>query len=268
MPPPPGGYGPPPGGFGGPPGPPGGYGGPPGQGFNGQGFNPQPYRPLDALAYGWNGFKNNLGPFLGMTVLFFVLGLGLSGASELLMNTGPTVMETDPISGMPTEVHQPGIGAILASTLLSILSAVAQFVLAAAIIRAALDVVDTGQTSIGAMFTRIPWLHLVLAAILVAIVTTVGIVLCIIPGIIAAVMLSFTNFAVMDGHSAPAGMKESFTFVKGNAGPVLLLFLIFLGLGILSLCTLGLGLVVLVPVGYIAVAYTWRALQGSQPVPA
>ncbi|WP_338749653.1 hypothetical protein [Janibacter alittae] len=261
MPPPPGGFGgppqgPPPGGYGGQP--PGGYGGRPGSDFS----------PLEALSYGWKRFTENLGPFLGMTVLLFVVGLGLSFISDVLLQTGPTVTETDPITGMPSQVHQPGVGAIAASVVLSIVSAIVQFVLAAAVIRAAVDVVDTGSASIGTMFTRIPWLHLVLAAILVALMTFVGIILCIIPGIIVAFLLSFTNFAVMDGNSATDAIGASFRFTKANVGPVLLLFLVFLGLGILSVCTLGLGFLVLVPVGYIAVAYTWRSLQGRRPVGA
>lgn len=204
-----------------------------------------------------------------MTVLLVVVSLGFSLVSELVLNTGPTAPGSpDPFTGETTEVHQPGVGAIAASAVMSILSAVLQFVIAAALIRAALDVVDTGSASIGTMFTRIPWLHMVLAAILVALVTMVGVILCIIPGIIAAFLLSFTNVAVVDGNSATDAMGASFRFTKANVGPVLLLFLVFLGLGILSVCTLGLGFLVLIPVGYIAVAYTWRMLQGRPAVEA
>lgn len=269
--PPPGGYGgPPPGGYGGQP--PGGYGGPPG-GYGGQpsgwGGVPNSYSPLEALTYGWRKFTQNLGPFLGMTVLLGAIALGFSFVSELLLQTGPTVPgPADPFTGEPTQVREPGIGAIAASGVLSIISAIVQFVIAAALIRAALDVVDTGSASIDTMFTRIPWLHMVLAAILVALVSMVGLILCIIPGIIAAFLLSFTNFAVVDGNSATDAMGASFRFTKANAGPVLLLFLVFLGLGILSLCTLGLGFLVLIPVGYLAVAYTWRVLQGRPAVGA
>lgn len=268
--PPPGGYGPPPGGgYGGPPGPPGGYGGPPGPPpGGGYGGVPQHFSPLDALSYGWTRFTQNLGPFLGITVALIVGSFAISFVAGLMLETGPVVTETDPFTGMPTQVHQPGAGAVIGSTVLNILGGIFQFVLTMAIIRAAIDVVDTGSTSVGEMFTRIPWLQMILATILVAIVTIIGTILCIIPGIIAAVLLSFTNFGVMDGNSAIDGMKASFTFVKENLGPVLLLFLLFLGLGILSLCTLGLAFFVLIPVGYIAVAYTWRALQGRRPVPA
>ncbi|NYF98141.1 hypothetical protein [Janibacter cremeus] len=267
MPPPPGGYGgppqgPPPGGYG------GGYGGQPPGGYGGQ---PAPeFSPLDALSYGWKRFTENLGPFLGITVLLVVIGFGFSFVAELLLQTGPVVTQPDPLSlrGGSTQVHQPSIAASLGSLALNLVSAVVQFILTVALIRAAVDVVDTGRASISTMFTRIPWLHLILAAILVGLMTFVGLILCIIPGIIVAFLLSFTNFAVMDGNSATDAIGASFRFTKANVGPVLLLFLVLLGLGILSLCTLGLGFLVLMPVGYIAVAYTWRTLQGRIAVAA
>ena len=72
--------------------------------------------------------------------------------------------------------------------------------------------------------------------------------------------------AVVDGHSAIDGLKASFEMVKDNVGPILVLTLIFIGLAILALCTLGIAYLVLIPVSIIAVAYTWRTLSGRPPV--
>ncbi len=72
------------------------------------------------------------------------------------------------------------------------------WVLTFAMVRGAIDVVDTGRTNLGAMFTRINWGQ----AILVVIATTVGLILCVVPGTVITFLLSYTNVAVVDG--APA----------------------------------------------------------------
>ena len=274
--PPPGGpYPPPPGSAGGPtaggpyppsPGGPSGPGGPgqmPPMGYGGQpGGSPQ-YSPGDAVRYGWEGFKANLGPFLGVTVAFIAVAIVISSGTQLAV-TGSLTTEVDPVTGLPE--NPVGLGGSLVLLASNIVVTVLSFVFTAGLYRAALDVADRGSADIGTMFTRIPWLQVILVSILVSLITMVGIILCVIPGIIAAFLLYYSQVAVVDGHSAIDGMKASFEMVKANVGPILVLALIFIGLSILSLCTLGLGLLVVIPMATIAVTYTWRTLSGRPPV--
>ena len=274
--PPPGGpYPPPPGSAGGPtaggpyppsPGGPSGPGGPgqmPPMGYGGQpGGSPQ-YSPGDAVRYGWEGFKANLGPFLGVTLVLAAVMLIIDFGTQLAV-TGSLIQETDPMTGLPE--NPVGVLGNLVLFGSSLVVTVISFVLSAGLYRAALDVADSGRADIGTMFTRIPWLQLILVSILVSLITIVGIILCIIPGIIAAFLLYYSQVAVVDGHSAIDGLKASFEMVKDNVGPILVLTLIFIGLAILALCTLGIAYLVLIPVSNIAVAYTWRTLSGRPPV--
>lgn len=261
-------YGTPPG-AGAPP-PPPGAGGPPA--YGGGSMPPQfggmqpPYSPVDALTYGWRLFTKNVGPFMIITAVMLVISAAISFGTNLattgsLFGTGSTV---DPVTGLPENylVHQ------LISLMASFVSGIISWVLGLALVRGALDVVDTGRTDLGAMFTRIPWGQAIIAGIIVMIVTFVGTLMCILPGIVAAYLLYYTNMAVLDGASGVDGIVASFNFTTKNVGPTLLLALLAIVIVILSLCTLGLALLIAVPVLCIAAAYTWRVLQGRPVVPA
>lgn len=112
------------------------------------------------------------------------------------------------------------------------------------------------------MFSRIPWGQALLAGLIMWVATTIGFVLCIIPGIIVLFLLYYTNYAVLEGRSATDALGASFTFVKEHLGENLLLLLVAIGLIILAICTCGIGTLVVTPVLSIATAYTWRVLQG------
>lgn len=250
--------------------PPPGAGGPPA--YGGGSMPPQfggmqpPYSPVDALTYGWRLFTKNVGPFMIITAVILVISAAISFGTNLattgsLLGTGSTI---DPVTGLPENylLHQ------LISLMTSFVSGIISWVLGLALVRGALDVVDTGRTDLGAMFTRIPWGQALLAGIIVMIVTFVGTLMCILPGIVAAYLLYYTNMAVLDGASGVDGIMASFNFTTKNVGPTLLLALLAIVIVILSLCTLGLALLISVPVLSIAAAYTWRVLQGRPVVPA
>ncbi len=219
----------------------------------------EPYSASTAVQAGWNGFKDNWLTFVGLSLLIFVLAFAFEGASNLLLPADPS--QLDPVTGLP---ESPSAAALAGGLGLSLVGMVVQFVLSAALIRGALDAVTTGRTSFGQMFTRIPWLPLVGASILMSLATLLGLILCVIPGIIVWFLLLFTQYAAVDGHSATGALKASWNLVKANVGSVLLLILIYIPIGILALCTLGVALLVVMPMWYISAAYTWRVLQGQR----
>lgn len=231
------------------------YGGAPG---------PAPYSALDAVKYGWTKFTQNAAPFAIIAVIILIVGAGINFAVNLTMTGSLLGTENfDPATGLPEQ----GFAYQLASLASSLLTGVVTWVLGLALVRGALDVVDTGRTDLGAMFTRINWGQAIIAGILVAIATTIGIVLCIVPGIIVAFLLYYTNVAVVDGASGVDAITASFRFTKGNLGETLLYALLSIGLVIIGICTCGLGLIIITPVLAIGLAYTWRVLQGRPVAP-
>ncbi|WP_068319295.1 hypothetical protein [Janibacter anophelis] len=174
---------------------------------------PSQYNPIDAVKYGWEKFTQNLGPLLGLTAIILVIGICLNMVINLAFTgsvLGSSASTVDPETGLPDNFLQAQLASITSSFVTGFIS----WALGLALVRGALDIVDRGRTSFGEMFSRIPWGQAIIAGLLVWLATTVGIVLCVIPGIIVMFLLYYTNIAVVDGRSATDAMGASFTFVR------------------------------------------------------
>ena len=178
-PPPPGaGYPPPPpqGGAYPPPPPPGGVYPPP-PGYYGPPVTPAPQRApfsaTDALGYGWKGFTANIGPLV-------VIGLVLALAS-LLSNW-----------------LSQGFDSWLLTVTGSVLSFFISLVIGLGLIRAALAILDGGRPSVEQLVSTKDIGPYILASLLVALIVTVGLFLCVIPGLIAGFLLQFYGYAIID----------------------------------------------------------------------
>lgn len=226
---------------------------------------PAPYSPIDAISYALRKFGENVGIFLLMGVLTLVAG----GGVQFIFNLAGGGLE---VYSNPINPDNPSSEASLASSMIQltglVLSSLLSWIVGLALLRGALDVVDTGRVDLGQMFSRVPWGQGLLAGLLVGIAVFLGLFALCVGAIVVAFFLYYTNAAVLDGTSAVDAIKASFTFVKENLVDNLLLCLI-LGVGgvVLSFCTCGIAGVVVAPVTSLAIAYTWRVLQ-SRPVVA
>ncbi len=106
------------------------------------------------------------------------------------------------------------------------------------------------------------------AAILQGLITFVGYLLCIIPGIIAAFLLWFTPFFVIDRHMAPTdALSASFNLVKSHAGVLVLFGIVSVVVYFAGAIVCLVGLLVSIPVVLIATAYMYKRMAG-EPVAA
>jgi hypothetical protein len=266
-PPPPGGaYPPPPAGGAYPPPPPGGAYPPPPPG----GAYPAPaagptLRVGDALGYGWAALKKNLGPLVILAVV--VIGV------QVVLNLIGTLLDV----GASSDSGIVAVTFSLVSAIFGLLAWVVGLVLAIGLIRAALAVLD-GRTPTPNMLLEGAGLPAyILATILFSLATFVGILLCIIPGLVIAFLWQFYGYAIVDGGTTVGptqALGRSFEVVKANIGELLVLWLAFIGIGLVV------GLVaiipfigwligvaaalVLYPVVAISIAYAWRTLTGGQ----
>lgn len=194
-----------------------------------------------AVGYGWRAFKADPGPFLGIAVLMLVVGGSFSGVSE----------------------SSSGFGV---QFIVQLLGQVLSYLIGAALMKGALDAVSGRPVGFGAMFEGWDKLQVVLAALLIAIGTIIGLVLLIIPGIIWAILTAFTMYFVIDeGQDAVTAIKSSIALVRANVGGTIMLGLISLGVAVLGLLALCVGIIVAIPVIYVAAAYAYRVFRG-QPV--
>jgi uncharacterized membrane protein len=241
-----------------PPSPPsyGGYGAPP--------TGPQPYDVIAAVKYGWKKFTENVGAFLVIGLLAILIPGVLSSLGSLGSSASDTVIENPGVSDLVKITVGGGSGFV--GFLANLAAQVASLVMTAALVRGALDVTEGRKASVGAMFSRWSFLTILVLSLLVGLATTVGLIMCILPGIAVLFFTYFSTYFVVDeGQGVIDAIKSSLRFTADNAGNLLLLLLLTILICILGLCACFVGLLVAVPVTTIAAAYTFKVLLG-QPV--
>lgn len=110
------------------------------------------------------------------------------------------------------------------------------------------------------------FIRIFLAEFLVNLATGIGMILLIIPGLIIGSGLVMTGFILKDDKeiSAVDAMKKSWEMTDGHKGALILLFLSFLGWIILSIFTLGIGMLFLYPYMQTALAHCYEDLKAEK----
>lgn len=249
YPPPPENYPPPPGNFG------GAYYGDAGRGGIGHGgAGPSGVGPSgglaptlsvgDAISFGWNTFKNNVGVWVGVAVIAAVVQIVLN---FVFGGAGRSSNLSDAF----------GVWGIIGT----IVTAIVGYLFHAALIRGALHEIDGHKPTIGSFFQFGNVAAIILASILVVIIVTVGFVLLIIPGIVLLFLTWWTlQFVVDRNDDAITAVKSSMRAVSSNAGTLILLALALFGINLVGLIPCGLGLLVTIPVTIITSTYAYRVV--------
>jgi uncharacterized membrane protein len=132
-----------------------------------------------------------------------------------------------------------------------------------------LDIADGRPVTLESFFKPRNLFNVFLANIVVGVIIVIGTLLCVIPGVIAAVMLMFTAVAVVDRNLSPFdALRTSFELSKARFGDALLLFVVMVATAFVGVLALGIGLLVALPVVALILAYTYRTFSGGTVVPA
>jgi hypothetical protein len=231
----------------------------------GQPADATPYRATDAIAYGWQKFKERPSTLLVPMIVVLVVLI----AADLLIQFvvvggffGSTSCDSTSFNGtVSTSCGQPFwrqlLGAGLGAALLSL---VAQIMLAG-IYRGALRAMDGEDFSVGQLFEGYNKMQVVFAAIFIAVATGIATVLCFLPGILIAFFTSFTLFFIVDQQlEAAEAIQESVRMVWHNFWAVLLFGILAFICLVIGTIALIIGLLVAVPVVVFGAAYTYRRL--------
>ena len=141
--------------------------------------------------------------------------------------------------------------------------------LGAGLIKNALNVADGKPASIGEIGAWATNGRVITAALIVAVATFIGTLLCYIPGIIVGFLLNWTMFYVVDKDMAPMdAAKASVKFATSHLGDTIVFYLLGIVVLIVGAILCLVGLLVAAPVLLIAAAYTFRRLNGEQVSPA
>ncbi len=190
-----------------------------------------------ALRFGWNTFKKRPGFFVGVTLIIGIVS-----------------WITGFIIGL---LGEPGEGMI--GRLLNLLVTTLVDLGVVAVLLKAFDNVEAPQfADLWHPHRYLPYLG---ATILMGLIVVVGLVLLIIPGIIASIMLMFTKFLVVDRSLGPVeALKESVRITKGHRLNLFLFMLAIIAINLVGALLLFVPLLVTVPVSGLAMIYVYRTI--------
>jgi uncharacterized membrane protein len=151
----------------------------------------------------------------------------------------------------------------------SIVSLVVSSFVIAGIMNFSLKVARGAPYAFGDLFSGAPFFVSVLVAnLIVGLGVILGTAMLIVPGVILALGLSMTIPIVIDRNLGPIeALTESWKVTDGHKMNLFILALIAFGLCIAGLCACGVGILLVMPILYIAHMYVYLKLTG-QPVAA
>jgi uncharacterized membrane protein len=264
---------PPPSGYGGPTPPPPPYGdayGGAASGAGGYGAPPpadpyqQPgpggkYSPTEAISFGWRHFTAGPWTLLVPTLVVGIAVIIVAFVVRAIVVGGMT----DPSSSL---------GAVLvAAAISSAITSLVTQILSAGLYKGGAAVADGRGFALGDLFEGWDKVQVLVAAVIIALLTLVGTLLCYFPALIVAYFTQFTLLFIVDKHmSATEAISASFRLCVNNLGSTILFWLLALVTIIVGAILCLVGLLVAVPIVLVALAYTFRRLQGepvAQPAP-
>ena len=222
----------------------------------------------DSFAFGWNTFKQRPGILIGGPVLLLAVTYAI--LFVVMMVAGVAGFGALLAGGASKENLMP---LILGGGALFIAALVIAIVVCTLSMMGLISFFLKAHDSVAGVALRDlvrtkPFWKFLGAYILVNIVTQIGMSLFVIPGLIAAILLAFVPYLILDkGLGVFASFKESFTIVKDNFLTVVLLALAIIALNIVGALLLLVGLLVTMPVSMLAMAHAYR-MMSAHPVVA
>lgn len=128
---------------------------------------------------------------------------------------------------------------------------------------------DVSSVHLRDLYRAHPFWRYFLMSLLVGLAVVVGLVLFIVPGIIAGLMFSLAPYLVLEHDFRPTeAIRESQRMTKGNRWKLFLLVLAIIGINIVGAILLLVGLLVSIPVSTLAFAHAYRTLSDKATLPA
>lgn len=212
--------------------------------------------PGAAFSYGWKKFREYPGEFISLVL---VVGLvSLVGVVVALFALLPA------FSSNSTAAVLGWIGYVFALLLPMAIS----FVVQAGVYCAGLGVTRGVAPSLGMLVERTNLGTYIGTVLLVALASTIGLFLCILPGLAVLVFCAYAPLIALDKGLGPVeSIRRSVELVRDNLGQVLIVLLLSYGVYYLGSLVCCIGLLVSAPVALVAITYSYRALNNEPVAP-
>jgi len=195
----------------------------------------------------------------------YIVIIGIVG----LIWTGITAALFPPTEGQLEDVLMGGspgrglFGGLLYFGLTGLIFFLGSVIIQAAVVRAALALTRGQTIELQTLFKFDNLPQLLIGALIVAVLTSIGSMLCYFPGLIVTFFTQFyVHFLIDQDMTGVDAIKASFKFVNQNLGTLVGFFLASLVAYFIGALLCGIGLLVALPVVFIAQAYTYQRLRG------
>ncbi|MBF6135333.1 hypothetical protein IU501_20315 [Nocardia otitidiscaviarum] len=198
-----------------------------------------------AIAYGWDRFRLNPVPWLGIVMVGLIAYLVV----VLLVNIAD-------------------VQSLSVVLLVFAIASLMVWLLQAAMIRGALYETDGTPTDFPSFFGFVNAGNVLLTALIVLVGCFLASLACVFPAVIVGVLCMFAlNFVIDQDMSPIEAIKSSAQLVIRNPVPTVLLALVVAVMTTIGALLCGLGLLIAGPVSAIAVTYAYRTLTGGLVAP-
>jgi uncharacterized membrane protein len=228
--------------------------------------------PGDALTFAWEKIKADPGTILATIVvgfvLMFIVEFVTSFAAQLVVGVAGSAASmasrhADPMVGI-------GVFGPLYYTALSVgqlINVIVSSFFIAGIYRFSLKVARGEAYAFNDLLSGMPvFLPVLVANVITGIAVAIGFVFLVVPGVIIALGLSMTLPLIVDKRLGPIdALSESWKLTTGNKGTLFIFGLLAIALIVAGACACFVGILLVLPILYIAHAYIYLRLSG-QPV--
>lgn len=198
----------------------------------------------EAVSYGWTAYWRNIGPLLLITIVII--------AVQLVINVVGQVS-----------------GSVVIRLVLSIVGWVVSMILSMGLIRASLAVVKGQAPDVNMLFETEGLGSFIVAAIIFGVAFGIGLIICIVPGIIIGIVWMFYGYLIVENPTLgpTEALKRSQEMTKGRLGELFVFGLALFGINLVGFLLCGIGTVFTYGITAIAVAYAYRTLSGQSVAP-
>lgn len=193
----------------------------------------------EALSYGWDTFKGQIGFFLGLIVVMAAVTVIPDVIIDKVMTRGSAL-----------------------SIILKLGVRLVGMLLGMVVTKISLDIVDTGRSDLSKLSELLPIVPAyVIGKLIYGVIVLVGMLLLLIPGFIWAYMFLYIGYLIIDRQIGPIdALKESRAITSGYKWSLALFSLVVALINIGGAICLLVGLFVTIPVTLMASAYVYRRL--------
>ena len=208
----------------------------------------------EALQFGWNTIKSNLGFFI---VLFLIAIGAIIIIPSLILGSITILLE---ICGIPTHESSVIRPILMIIDVLAILFIYQ--ILFMGFLRITIIFCDNEKSEFRDLFSCFPlFFKYLFGLILYILIVSVGLILLIIPGIIWLLKFQFFNYFIIDKKLGPIkALKGSAKITKGSILKLFLFSLLLLCINILGFLCFFIGQFATIPMTMVAIAFVYRKL--------